>query len=289
MSGARINRYTLPKKFPLLPRRKNTNKSDYGHTLVLAGSKNMMGAANLVSRAALYSGSGLVTLGVPEGLEKFTAQLPPEIMRLSLPATAAGAFVQKFIGKRKITCVALGPGLSTHERTATLVRKLVASLKIPVVLDAGGLNAFEGKAALLGRRKCPLVLTPHAGEFERLFKKRVPKGLSGRIELAKKLARFYDGVLVLKGHRTLVADKDSVYVNTTGNPGMAKGGTGDVLTGIIASFISQGLSPFLASVWAVYFHGLAGDLAAKEKGELSVTASDMIRLLPQAFKRYLLE
>ncbi len=283
--------YRLPRKFPLLPRRKNTDKSDYGHTLILAGSRNMIGAALLSSEAALKSGSGLVTLGMIEDLEEFTDKLSPEIMRLPLERTKSGSLgflactkVFKFARKRKITAVALGSGLSQNDETGKLVRKLVRDFWVPVVLDADGLNSFRGRLFLLKHHKQPLVLTPHAREFERLFAQKLPDGEARRIKLAKKLSRFYDVVLVVKGPRTLVISGDTVYKNHTGNPGMAKGGTGDVLTGIIASFISQRLSPFLASVWAVYFHGLAGDLAAKRESELSMTASDIVSLLPRAFK-----
>ena len=136
----------------------------------------------------------------------------------------------------------------------------------------------------LRRHAGPLVLTPHEREFERLFGQPLPNKPSGRMALAKKLSKFYDVVLVLKGHRTLVVESPQVYVNTTGNPGMAKGGTGDVLTGIIASFIGQGLGAFQAAVWAVYFHGKAGDFAARQKGELALTASDLIDALPKVFK-----
>jgi hydroxyethylthiazole kinase-like uncharacterized protein yjeF len=188
--------------------------------------------------------------------------------------------------KRRINVVALGPGLTHEPSTARLVRKLVAALNVTVVLDADGLNSFSGRKGCreaLKKHRAGLVLTPHRGEFERLFKKTVPASKKKMGELAKKLSKFYDVVLVLKGHKTLVTARDKQAWNSTGNPGMAKGGCGDVLTGIIAAFIAQGLDPFQAAVWAVYFHGKAGDLAVRERGELSLTASDLIDFLPKAF------
>jgi len=284
--------FKLPRKFPLLPRKKNTSKHDYGHVLVLAGSKGLTGAAILASRAALVSGSGLVTLGIPRGLENFFARSLVEIMQLGLPETKEGTLgraayskIRAFIKKRNINSLAIGPGLSHSTETSALVRRLVKNAFSPIVLDADGLNSFRRKANELRGHPSPLVLTPHEREFERLFGQPLPKKPSARIALAKKLSKFYDVVLVLKGHRTLVVEGHRVYVNTTGNPGMAKGGTGDVLTGIIASFIAQGLETFQAAVWAVYFHGKAGDFAARQKGELSLSAGDLTEALPKIFRR----
>lgn len=281
----------MRQKFPLLPRKKNTDKTSYGHTLVLAGSKSMTGAAVLTSRAALVSGSGLVTLGAPKSIFRRLSRFPLEAMRLELPETsevtlAYGSYskIIQFVQKRNISCVAIGPGLSQNTQTASLVRRGVGSLSVPVVLDADGLNSFQGRAEELKKHRGPLVLTPHAKEFERLFRQTLPAGLLERKKLAKRVSKFYDVVLVLKGPDTLVVDHDRVYQNTTGNPGMAKGGTGDVLTGIIASFISQGLEPFEAARWAVYFHGLAGDRVVQMKSELGLLASDLIEVLPKVFR-----
>ncbi len=284
--------FLLPRQFPLLPRKKKTEKSDYGHVFVLAGSKGLSGAAKLASRAALVSGAGLVTLGVPASLQSLMERSLTEVMPMALPETKAGALslsalgkIRAFIKKRRINVLAVGPGLSQNTGTTQLVRKIVRGASIPVVLDADGLNSFKGKTGLLRTRNAaPLVLTPHKREFERLFAKKWPTAGSERIKLAKKLARFYHVVLVLKGDRTLVVEGEKVYVNDTGNPGMAKGGTGDVLTGIIASFIAQGLDPFRACAWAVYIHGRAGDVAVKVKGELSLVAGDLIDTLPRVFK-----
>ncbi len=275
-------------KFPLLPRNKNSEKGRYGHALIVAGSRRMTGAAVLAAKAAVKAGSGLVTLAIPEGLGKVLPRVPAEVMRLELPATRSGALslaasapLLKFIKACHINAVLIGPGLSLE--AASLVRRLLARMPVSGVLDADGLNAFQGKATLLKKRRMGLVLTPHRREFERLFGRRLPEGLRKRAALAKKISKSYDVVLALKGHRTLVVERDRIYVNATGNAGMAKGGTGDVLAGMIVAFIAQGLGLFEAARWAVYFHGRAGDIAVKTQGELSLTASDMIDCLPKAF------
>ena len=297
-TGGGVN---LPRRFPLLPRKKNTSKSDYGHVLVLAGSKGLTGAAILASRAALRSGSGLVTLGMPRSLEASMAKSLVEVMKLGLPETkvktlslTAYSKILDFIKRRKINSLAIGPGLSVNSETTALVRRLVGHVSAPIVLDADGLNSFSAKGGSasggkgylqdLRKHRSQLILTPHEKEFERLFSKRLPSKKSARIALAKRLSKFYDVVLVLKGPQTLVVYGNKVYCNKTGNPGLAKGGSGDVLTGMIASFIAQGLDIFQASVWGVYFHGKAADIAVKEKGELGLIASDLIDCLPRVFR-----
>ncbi|MBI4431915.1 MAG: NAD(P)H-hydrate dehydratase [Candidatus Omnitrophica bacterium] len=270
-------------RFKLLPRKKKTSKSDYGHVLVVGGSKGLDGAAVLAATAALRSGSGLVTLATPSDLKNSLRRLPVEVMRLWL-ADKPREMVLEFVRKRNVSCMVLGPGLSVTTKSVALVKQVVQNIHVPVVLDADGLNSFKGRQAELREHSGPLVLTPHEKEFERLFNQQCPNKPSERLRLAKKLAKFYDVVLVLKGPHTLVVDAAREYTNRTGNPGMAKGGTGDVLAGLIASFIAQGLGIFEASAWAVYYHGLAGDLAVKEKGELGLTASDLIDAFPRAFR-----
>ncbi|OIO39188.1 MAG: NAD(P)H-hydrate dehydratase [Candidatus Omnitrophica bacterium CG1_02_46_14] len=286
-----INRHKLPHKFPLLPRKKNTDKSHYGHALILAGSQGMSGAAILASRSALESGCGLVTLATPKSLIPIVAKSLPEVMQLALPETksasaGASAFpkLMCFIQKRKINALLAGPGLSQNVETAKLVRKLISTAPVATVLDADGLNSYKAKTAELKGHAAPLVLTPHKKEFERLFLEKWPEERACRIKLAKRLSKFYDVVLVMKGPGTLVVCGDRCYINNTGNPGMAKGGAGDVLAGVITAFICQKLDPFLAASWAVYFHGRAADIAVKERGELGLVASDIIRFLPKAFR-----
>lgn len=245
----------------------------------------MTGAAVLAASAALCGGSGLVTLAAPRPVLALLAKkLPPEIMTLPLEKRAAKPLLS-FITRRRVTALALGPGLGRLGAIAAAVREVVRRSTCTLVLDADGLNAFAGKPDLLKKHRSALILTPHDGEFRRLFSKTPPPSLSERSALAKKWSRIYDVLLVLKGHETVVSDGHSVYVNDTGNPGMAKGGSGDVLTGLVAAFAGQGLSAFQAAAWGVYFHGLAGDLAVKKTGQLSMTASDLLATLPQAFRK----
>lgn len=280
-------------RFTLLPRKKNTDKSAYGHVWVIAGSKSYPGAALLTAGAALKAGAGLVTLATSSSAQgAILKRFPLEVMPVFLPETGNGSIsssafsvIKRHILKRRVNTVALGPGLTREPSTSKLVRRVVAGLSVPIVLDADGLNAYKGHLKALKAHAGPLVLTPHRREFERLFAQALPRAKKRAGELAKKLSRFYDVVLVLKGSRTLVAYHDKLVWNSTGNPGMAKGGSGDVLTGIIAAFIAQGLDPFEAAVWAVHFHGQAGDLAVREKSELSLTAGDIIDSLPKVFRR----
>ena len=282
------------KKFSLLPRKKKSDKRAYGHVFVLAGSRTYPGAAVLAATGALRAGAGLVTLGTARSARtSVLRRFAPEVMPLFFEETKRGdlderayAAVLKAMKARGANVAAIGPGFTRSSSTAALVRRLVRHLPVPAVLDAGGLGAFQGRLAELGRHAAPLVLTPHAGEFKRLFRAAWPASSAKRAALAKKLSRFYDVVLVLKSHRTLVAWRDRIIWNRTGNPGMATGGSGDVLTGVLAAFIAQGLEPFKAAAWAVHFHGKAGDLAAKKLGELSLAAGDLIDFLPAAFARH---
>jgi NAD(P)H-hydrate epimerase len=278
-----------PGRFPLLPRKKHTDKSDYGHVLVLAGSRNMTGAAILAGRAAMASGAGLVTVASPVSASKEMAGFF-EAIRLPLPETKSGGIslraltgLSTYMRRRKVSSIVVGPGLGLDPETQALVRRLV-SASPPCVLDADGLNAFRWRSKLLAKRASPLILTPHEKEFERLFDRPVPAAAAARWACVKKISGAYGVVLVLKGHRTLVAGAGRAYVNATGNPGMAKGGTGDVLAGIIGAFVAQGMVPFEAAAWGVHFHGKAGDAAARKKGELGIFARDLIDYLPHAFR-----
>lgn len=258
--------------------------------LVVAGSKSMTGAALLTTRAALRSGSGLVTLAAPKSVTSAVSRAIPEALLLTLAETRSGSIatsaykkIAEAVKKKSIRVLAVGPGLSLNKETAGLVRRVVRDMPLPIVLDADGLNSFKGKAGFLRKRRSDLVLTPHKREFERLFSEKLPDRQPERVRLAKKLCKFYDVVLVLKGHHTLIASSHKALINKTGNPGLAKGGSGDVLTGMIAAFIAQGLGPFEAARWAVYFHGKAADLAVRKKSELGLLASDIVDYLPKAF------
>lgn len=276
----------------LLPKRKpDTHKGDYGHVFVVAGSIGMTGAAALCSEAALLSGSGLVTLGICKSLNSILAKKLTEIMTRPLPETHEQTLSEKALPEilkfsEKVDCVAIGPGLSRNNSTQKLVKRLIASLNKPIVLDADGINALEGKASILKSVKAPIVVTPHPGEMSRLMPLSRNEIAKNKEKVAKGFANKYNVVCVLKGHRTVVAGpRGKIFINSTGNPGMASGGVGDVLTGMIASFIGQGLKPFDAAKLGVYLHGLAGDLAAKEKGEASLIASDLLNKLPEAIKK----
>ncbi len=272
----------------LLHRRVKAHKGDFGHIFILAGSAEFSGAAILCSEAAMRSGAGLVTLGIPESLTDAIIKIKPkEVMTLPLPETrertlslAAFKKIKNFL--KGIDVLVVGPGLTQNKSTQALVRKVISKTDKPRVVDADGLNALVGHLESVK----DIILTPHLGEMARLSGVSVDKIQRKREEIAKKFARDYKIVLVLKGHGTVVADyRGNLYVNKTGNPGMATAGSGDVLTGMIAAFLGQGLDTFSAAKYAVYLHGLAGDLVAKEKTQLSMIASDIIAKIPEAIKK----
>ncbi|MFH1848053.1 MAG: NAD(P)H-hydrate dehydratase [Candidatus Omnitrophota bacterium] len=274
-------------------RRSNTHKGDYGHVFVLAGSAGFTGAAYLCSQAALLTGSGLVTLGLPKGLNTILARKLTEVMTRPLPQTRGQSLSLKaFCGikefSRKADVIAIGPGLSQNRSTQSLVRKVVSLIDRPMVIDADGLNAIAGHASILktsGKMAAPKIITPHPGEMARLIGRDTKYVQENRKKVAKNFASRYNIITVLKGHRTIIADpKGNTYINRTGNPGMASGGVGDVLTGMIASLLGQGLKAFEAARTGVYLHGLAGDIAAKKKGQASLIASDLLDMLPRAIR-----
>ena len=275
----------------IIPVRKlNSHKGDYGHVFILAGSAGLTGAAYLTSYASLLSGSGLVSLGIPKSLNAIMEVKLSEVMTKPLEETKDLCLSLRALGQIKrilpgVDALAIGPGLSGNQQSQQLVRKLLPFLTTPAVLDADGINALVGKLKVFCNLKCKLVITPHPGELARLLKLKVAEIQKNRTKIAKGFAKKYNLVVVLKGQRTVVANGDGeVYINDTGNPGMASAGCGDVLTGIIASFLGQGFDSFTAAKLAVYLHGLAGDYAAKKKGEVSLIASDILDNLPQAFK-----
>ncbi|MFH1201396.1 MAG: NAD(P)H-hydrate dehydratase [Candidatus Omnitrophota bacterium] len=286
----------------LLKRRLNSHKGDYGHILVLAGSSGYTGSAILCARTVLRAGAGLVTLGVPESLLNIYQRRVVEVMTLGLAETPkktlsfkAYAQIKKILTRIEVLIV--GPGLSQNPSTQKLVRKIIKTVNKPMVIDADGLNALVGHLDILrktkGERRGTLrlrsgqakILTPHPGEMARLLGVSVKKIQENRKNIAKKFARDYNTVLVLKGHNTIVAQpKAETYINKTGNPGMATAGSGDVLTGMIGAFLAQGLDGFSAAKYGVYLHGLAGDLAAKDKTQIGLIASDIIERIPGAIK-----
>lgn len=276
----------------ILPKRKPvSHKGDYGHILVLAGSAGLTGAAALCCEGALRSGCGLVTLGIPRSLNLAMEAKLTEVMTRPLPETSelslsleAAPEIERLV--EGADAVAMGPGLSRNESTKRLVRKLVTSINKPFCLDADGLNNIIGDLSILKDVKSQLIITPHPGEMGRLLGMTTGDLQKQRRELTRDFAKSYGVTVVLKGYQTVVsASSGNCYVNRTGNPGMATAGAGDILTGMIASFLGQAVPPFEAARLAVYLHGLAGDLAAKEKGKISLIASDILYKLPEAFKK----
>jgi len=272
----------------LLRRKTDSHKRDFGHIFMLAGSRNMPGAAILCAKAAMRSGAGLVTVGLPKDLSLAIPKKIFETMTKSLSQTKDGSVsigayteIKKFLSK--VDVLVIGPGLSQNSSTKQLVKKLVFGQNaLPAVIDADGLNALVGH---LKKFKGIKILTPHPGEMARLLGASTKAIEKNRKDIALSFAKKYNCLAVLKGNHTVVADgKGKLYINHTGNPGMATAGSGDVLTGIIASFLAQGLAPFEAAKYAVYLHGLAGDFAAKKKTEISLIASDIIDNIPEVVK-----
>lgn len=286
-----------------LPRAPEGHKGTFGHALIVSGSVGKTGAAVLASWAALRAGAGLVTVATPEPALPIIASHIPEVMTEPLPATEAGTISRRSFDYGRFDSIAtgkqalgIGPGLSTNEETQDFVRKAVGQRSIPIVLDADGLNAFDGHAAELKRPDGLLVVTPHPGEMARLLGSGTQEVQANRVEVALKAAAEWNAVVALKGHETVIASPGGeAFINSTGNPGMGTGGTGDVLTGMLAGLIAQygeGLdySAFAQLIsFGVYLHGLAGDIAYAEHGEAPLVASDLIHALPRAYQRFYAE
>jgi NAD(P)H-hydrate epimerase len=280
------------KRLPALKQR--GNKYDRGKVLVVAGSRGMSGAGMMASEAALRSGSGLVVYAMPEAAAEILPQrIAPEIMTLFLPSNQDGAFAGGAFDSLRdqldsFSVVAVGPGVSKSEDAATFVRELVQSAVQPLVLDADGLNAFRGRSKELSDRQCELVITPHHGEMARLLDIDKHEIAADPVAIARSAAERLKAVVVLKGAPTVVALADGrAWINSAGNPGMATGGTGDVLTGMIASLTGQCRSVEDGTLAAVFLHSLAGDLAARVLIERSLIATDIIEQIPQAYRTLL--
>ncbi|MGA7829005.1 MAG: NAD(P)H-hydrate dehydratase [Geobacteraceae bacterium] len=267
------------------------HKGRYGHCLIIAGSTGKTGAASLSANTAVRAGSGLVTLAVPSSLNAILEVKTTESMTLPLPDGGKGhlgeenvmALLRATTGK---DAVALGPGISTSADTVAFVQKFVRDCPVPLVLDADGLNAVATDVAVLLEKKSPtVILTPHPGEMSRLTGVSIDHIENNRIAVARDFAMRYAVYLVLKGAGTLVAAPDgTVAINSSGNPGMASGGMGDVLTGIIVSLIGQGYPAGEACKLGVFLHGYSADLVARQKGEIGITATDVMEMLPYAYK-----
>jgi NAD(P)H-hydrate epimerase len=278
----------------LPPRHPNSHKGNYGRVLVISGAPGMTGAALLAGKAALRSGAGLVQVALPQSLNLAAEAAALEVMSFPLPETEAGTIAPDALNALAsrlewADVIAVGCGISRHERTQTFVRQLVAQVDKPMVIDADGLMALAGQTDLLRKRQALTVLTPHPGEMAALLKTTTEEVQRDRVGIALHAAETFNAIVVLKGARTIVAAPDgALFVNPTGNAGMATGGTGDVLTGMVASLLAQTLcrslavTPAEAVAAAVFLHGLAGDIASWEKGETALVAGDLLEHLPRA-------
>jgi len=276
---------------PLPTRKPDAHKGDFGRVLAVVGSVGMTGAAVLCCEAALRSGCGLVRLVCPRSLNHVFEMKTTEVMTLPVEESPHGTISDKAVKAilqeaKRFNCLAIGPGLGNNLYTQRLVRDLVRRCHFPIVLDADGINAISAEPQILLDHQAPLVITPHPGEMARLASKSIDEVQKKRRIIAVTFARAFDCVVVLKGAGTVVTDSRGVYVNETGNSGMATAGSGDVLTGMIASFVAQGMTSFDAAIAGVYLHGLAGDIAAAELTEYSVTASDILNAIPEAFAEH---
>ena len=291
VSGAASRVFAVTSEDVSLPRRQpDTHKGDHGRLLIVAGSVGYTGAPALSARAASRTGAGLVFLGVPEPIYDIMAAKLDEEMPFPLPADRQGRLGANAAGeilRRAGECdvMLLGPGLGRSAEITELVLSIIRIVKKPIILDADGINAIAENTDVLDKAAFPVILTPHPGEFARLGGKLSSGGVppNDRLRAARDFAAKFGCVLVLKGHRTITALPDGrVFINTTGGPAMAKGGVGDVLAGMIAAFVAQGFPAHESTVAAVYLHGLAGDMCAAGLGEYSVTAGDIVSMLPKA-------
>ena len=270
----------LPSRSP------HAHKGTFGHVLVIAGSPGMTGAAALAGQAALRTGAGLVTVAVPETLNAILETKLTEVMTLPLPDAGRGFFCMdavRFLTKNLDgkNAVIIGPGLSRHEETQAAIRAFLADCTVPMVIDADGLNAVACDLTCLARLRSPAIVTPHPGEMARLMRCATAEVQRDRIGCSRKFATDYGVLVVLKGALTVIAAPDgSIFVNPTGNPGMATGGMGDALTGMIGGLIAQSIEPVRAAQLATFVHGSIGDLLARERAPLGILASDIIERIP---------
>ncbi len=276
------------------PRKLDSHKGDYGKVFILAGSLGMSGAAILAAKGALRTGAGLVFLGIPQILNQIVETELLEVISKPLNQTKDGclslrnySFIYNF--SRKIDALVLGPGLSQNRQTQKLIRRLIKTVNMPLVIDADAINALVDNLHFLQassiQDRGSRIITPHPGELARLLKINVQEIQKKREEIAVDFARKYGLTVVLKGFQTVVSTpQGEIYINKSGNPGMATAGMGDILSGMLGALLARGFSPFKAVKAAVYLHGSAGDLAAREKGEEGMIASDVVEKIPEAIK-----
>jgi NAD(P)H-hydrate epimerase len=274
-------------------RRVDAHKGDFGRVCIIAGSVGMSGAAALAGRAALRAGAGLVRVATPRSVLPIVASIEPSFTTVALAEDAAGRIAGKAINKildavEQNDVLAFGPGVGVSSGLQTILQTLLRRDGLRLIVDADGLNNLAGLKGWADVLKAQVVLTPHPGEMKRLWAAVFREGLPGeRVEQAAKFAQKTGTVVVLKGAGTVASDGQRVYVNKTGNPGMATAGSGDVLTGVIVALAGQGPSNLDAAILGAYVHGLAGDIAAEKVGQTSLIATDIIDALGDAFKRHL--
>lgn len=276
----------------LPPRPSNSNKGTFGRACIVAGSRGMSGAAVLAGSAALRAGAGLVIVAIPEGIQSIVAMGNPCYLTVGLPEDDTGglsASAKKPLLDRASGCdvIAVGPGLGQGQDRKALVMALIEETSVPLLLDADALNVLEGETSVLEKREAPLILTPHPGEFSRLTGAEIDAIQADREARAFDFAAKHKVVLLLKGEGTVVTDGSRIYVNETGCSGLATGGTGDVLTGLIAGLIAQGMEPFPGAQLGAHVHGLAGELGCDTVGEHGLIATDLLEYLPPAFGEHL--
>ncbi len=279
-------------QLPLLPPRKlYSHKGTYGRVLVIAGSAGMMGSGSMTSLSCLRSGCGVVLWALPKALNVIGEAQNPEVMTLPIPDTPSGAPSMEareilVEAARETDCVVLGPGLPVAGDTGELMRLLIPEIFPPLILDGGAFSAIGTEYMIIRKRQSPTIITPHPGEMSRITGRTTAQIQEKRSDFAVKYAKHSGAIVALKGHGTVVTDGQEIYINESGNPALSTAGSGDVLCGVIASLVGQGIPPFEAAKLGVYLHGLAGDLAAREIGDRGVIARDVITRLPLAFKQY---
>lgn len=276
------------------PRSFQSHKGSFGHLLVIAGSRGKTGAAALCANAAMRCGTGLVTMGIAKSLNKIIEPQVIEPMTYPLPEKENGFLsdncfddIQKLLKDKQ--ALALGPGIGTKKSTRKLVGQLIDKSRVPLILDADAINCIADNPDILKKKNTPVILTPHPGEMARLCHLTTQEVQANRISIASQFACNHDSILVLKGAQTIVSFPDGTSaICPTGNPGMASGGMGDVLTGMIAGFCAQGFSPENASLAGVYIHGLCADILSENIGAFGFIATDMIQIIPNAIHQHLL-
>lgn len=282
------NKNFLDVKDILIKRDKNSHKGTYGKVGVIGGSKGMSGAPYITSLSALRTGSGIVYTMVPDSISTVLEIKSIEAIVKAFKCNGEGFTITNIedviIGCENLDAIALGPGMGVDYERIELVSEILKRVSLPVVVDADAINCLGENKEILKNRENPTILTPHLAEFSRLIEVDIDEIQKNREKYSQKFAREHGVVMVLKGRNTVVCDEKNIYINTTGNPGMATAGSGDALTGMISSFLGQGLTAYEAAKLGVYLHGVAGDIAAMDKGEYSLITRDIVSAIPYAIK-----